>query len=136
MEKRLDKDTELKAQYTKTINDDIEKGYVIRVNDFSVEKRTSLEWYLPHHPVLNPNKPGKVRRVLNGASRFHGKSLNSVLLTGPDLLQDLFNVLLRFRQFPFAVSADIEGMFLQVGVPELDQRSLRFFVAGGPQQES
>ena len=33
LEKRLDKDTELKAQYTKTINDDIEKGYVIRVND-------------------------------------------------------------------------------------------------------
>ena len=135
LEKRLDKDTELKAQYTKTINDDIEKGYVIRVNDFSVEKRTSLEWYLPHHLVLNPNKPGKVRRVLNGASRFHGKSLNSVLLTGPDLLQDLFNVLLRFRQFPFAVSADIEGMFLQVGVPKLDQRSLRFLWREDPNKK-
>ena len=47
-------------------------------------------------------------------------------MTGPDLLQDLFNVLLRFRQHPYAVSADIEGMFLQVGVLQEDQASLRF----------
>ena len=36
------------------------------------------------------------------------------------------HVLLRFRQHPFAVSADIEGMFLQVGVLPCDQPSLRF----------
>ena len=76
--------------------------------------------------MVNPKKPGKVRRVLNGASKFHGKSLNSCLLTGPDLLQDLLNVLLRFRQYQYAVSADIEGMFLQFGVPPPDQTCLRF----------
>ena len=99
---------------------------MIKVDDFNLHDRTARKRYLPHCPVLNPNKPGKVRRVLNGAAKFHGKSLNSCLLTGPDLLQDLFNVLLRFRQHPYAVSADIEGMFLQVGVPTVDQSSLRF----------
>ena len=53
-------------------------------------------------------------------------SLNKSLLTGPDLLQNLIHVLLRFRQHQFAVSADIEGMFFQVGVPDSDQPSLRF----------
>ena len=48
------------------------------------------------------------------------------MLTGPDLLQNLIHVLLRFRQHQFAMSADIEGMFLQVGVPDCDQPSLRF----------
>ena len=91
-----------------------------------MESRSEREWYLPHHPVVNPNKPGKVRRVLNGAAKFHGASLNKSLLTGPDLLQSLIYVLLRFRQHPFAVSADIEGMFLQVGVLPCDQPSLRF----------
>ena len=67
-----------------------------------------------------------MRRVLNGAAKFHGSSLNKSLLTGPDLLQNLIHVLLRFRQHQFAVSADIEGMFLQVGVPDCDQPSLRF----------
>ena len=48
------------------------------------------------------------------------------LLTGPDLLRNLIYVLLRFRQHPFAVSADIEGMFIQVGVLPCDQPSLCF----------
>ena len=47
-----------------------------------------------------------------------GTSLNKSLLTGPDLLQELIYVLHRFRQHQFALSADIEGIFLQVGVPE------------------
>ena len=67
-----------------------------------------------------------MRRVLNGAAKFHGTSLNKSLLTGPDLLQNLIHVLLRFRQHQFAVSADIEDMFLQVGFPDCDQPSLRF----------
>ena len=45
---------------------------------------------------------------------------------GPDLLQNLIFVLLRFRQHKYAVSADIEGMFLQVGVLARDQILLRF----------
>ena len=91
-----------------------------------VKQWSDREWYLPHHPVINPNKPEKVRRVLNGAAKFHGTSLNKSLFTGPDLLQNLIHVLLSFRQLQFAISADIEGMFLQVGVPDSDQSSLRF----------
>ena len=117
LKKRLAKDEELREKYTSTIKEDLNKGYVIEVPDaHQVENRSDKEWYLPHHPVLNPNKTGMVRRVLNGAAKFHGSSLNKSLFTGPDLLQNLIYVLLRFRQHPYAVSADIEGMFLQVGV--------------------
>ena len=93
------------------------------------------EWYLPHHPVIHPNKPGKVRRVLNGAAKFQGSSLNNVLLTGPDLLQSLIHILIRFRQYPYAVSADIEGMFLQVGAISDDRPSLRFLWREDPAAE-
>ena len=127
LEKRLAKDEDLREKYTSTIKEDLNKGYVIEVPDsHKVENRSDKEWYLPHHPVFSPNKPGKVRRVLNGAAKFHGASLNKSLLTGPDLLQNLSYVLLRFGQHPYAVSADIEGMFLQVGVLPSDQPSLRF----------
>ena len=47
-------------------------------------------------------------------------------MVSPDLIQNLIFVLLRFRQHNYAVSADIEGMFLQVGVSDQDQSSLRF----------
>ena len=89
--------------------------------------------FVHHHPVLNPNKPGKMRRVLNGAAKFHGASLKKSLLTGHDLLQIFIYVLLRLRQHPYAVSAGIEGMFQQVGVLLSDQPSLRFLWRRTPQ---
>ena len=127
LERRLEKTPELKASYAQTIKDDFDKGYIVQVDKsdcFRIDNPRA--WYLPHHPVFHPHKPGKVRRVLNGAAKFHGVSLNSKLLTGPDLLQTLIHVLMRFRQHPYAVSADIEGMFLQVGVIPEDRPSLRF----------
>ena len=126
MEKRLDKDPSLREKHAETKREDIQKGYVITVKAHDPKSRADREWYFPHHPVLNPIKPGKVHRVLNGASKCHGASLNKSLLVGPDLLQNLIFVRLRFRLHKYAVSADIEGMFLQVGVREEDQASLRF----------
>ena len=87
LEKRLSRDTTLKENYAKTFSEDLEKGYVIQIPDaHMVEQRSDKEWYLPHHSVINPNKPGKVRRVLKSAAKFHGTSLNKSLLTGPELL--------------------------------------------------
>ena len=131
LERRSGKDPQLKENYSKTIREDFGRGYIVRV-DKSQCFRTDYrrEWYLPHHPVVHPHKPGKVRRVLNGAAKFHGHSLNNALLTGPDLLRSLIHMLSRFRQFPKAVSADIKGMILQVGVIRKDQPSIRFFCGG------
>ena len=84
----------------------------------------SREWYLPYQPVVHPHKSAKVRRVLNGAAKFQGQSLNNALLVGPDSHQSLVPILFRFRQYPHAESADIEGMFLQVGVIPEDTPSL------------
>ena len=57
---------------------------------------------------------------------FYCTSLNKSLITCHDLLQNLTHILLRFRQHQFTVTADIEGMFLQVGVADCGQSSLRF----------
>ena len=82
LERRLGKDPELRERYADTIRDYNSKGVVVTVEPHDPRKRTNHEWCLPHHPVVNPNKPGKVRGVLNGASKFHGTSLNKSLLVG------------------------------------------------------
>ena len=84
---------------------------------------TSKTWYLPHHAVLNPKKPGKVRVVFDAASKFDGVSLNDKLLTGPDLLNNVLGILMRFRTGKIGVMAAIEQMFHQVGVCEEDRDS-------------
>ena len=89
----------------------------------TVSKRT---WYLPIHPVTNPNKPGKIRVVNDAAAEYKNVSLNNSLLTGPDMLSSLVGTLLRFRTGPIAIAADIEAMFHQVRVSREDADSLRF----------
>ena len=61
------------------------------------------------------------------SARCVGKLLNDELLRGPDLTNSVVGVLLRFRQYPVAVVADIKGMFSQVLVQEEDRDALRFF---------
>lgn len=76
-------------------------------------------WYIPHHSV-------KKRVVFDCGSSFQGTSLNKELLQGPGLSNILLGVILRFRQEPVAVMADIEGMFHQVKVTPEDVDFLRF----------
>ena len=76
---------------------------------------------------MSPNKPGKVRRVSNAASKFKGQSLNSNLITDPDLLANPTWVFLRFRKFGIATLADIEGMFMQTTIQAEERSAQRFF---------
>ncbi|XP_071848188.1 uncharacterized protein [Apostichopus japonicus] len=83
-------------------------------------------WYLPHHAVVSEKKPGKLRVVFDCASNFKGKSLNDRCMQGPDMINKLLPVLLRFRQHSIAVQADIEAMYNQVRIPARDRDALRF----------
>ncbi len=92
-------------------------GYARRVpcDEQEAEKDRPV-WYLPHHPVFHPQKPGKVRVVFGCAANFKDTSSNDQLLQGPDLTNGLIGVLIRFRQEPVAMVPDEEGMFHQVQV--------------------
>ena len=105
----------------------MKNGYVTILSETELaEKNNQQMWYEPHHPVLNPHKPDKVRRVCNAANKFCGYCLNDMLLTGPALLASLMGILSRFRENQFALSADIEEMFLQVEVRPKDRQFIRF----------
>ena len=134
LERRLQKDEALKKRYQETIDTDVNAGYVRKVDQAELnETKDKLQWYLPHHPVINPHKPEKVRRVCNAAAKYQGVALNDKLLPGPDLLQSLIGIIFRFREHQIALSADIEAMFLQVAVPKDDSRCLRFLWREDPE---
>ena len=126
LKRRLNKDNILKPMYTETMTDLLDKGYAEKVNESEIHRSDGYVWYLPHHPVMHPRKPDKVRIVFDCAAKYHGVCLNDVVFKGPDLTNKLIGVLLRFRQEPLAFMADIEGMFHQVHVHPHDRDSLRF----------
>ena len=107
-----------------------------RLTSEEAKHTTSTTYYLPIHPVTNPNKPGKIRIVNDAAAEFEGVSLNKSLKSGPDLLRSLVGVLIRFRVGKVAIAADIEAMFHQVRVNSEDADSLRFLWKDNPNSES
>ena len=80
LERRLEKNENLKQRYKEMIDVDVQKGFERILVEAELENtKKGLPWYVPHLPVLNPNKPDKVRRVCNAASIFGGVSLNDTL---------------------------------------------------------
>jgi hypothetical protein len=104
----------------------LNKGYAEIIPNNEVHRNDGAVWYLPHHPVLHDKKPDKVRIVFDCSAKYAGSSLNDQVLKGPDLMNNLVGVLLRFREDYVAVMSDVEAMFHQVKVPHDDCDVLRF----------
>ena len=122
--RRLRHDPELLIRYTAGMDDLLEKGYAEHVQDESLQP--GVIWYLPHHNVVNMNKPDKMRIVFDCAAKFHDVSLNGEVLQGPDLTNKLLGVLLRFREDQVAIMGDVEAMYHQVRVSPEHRDALRF----------
>ena len=119
MKKRLANDVELKTAHKATIQKDLESNFVRRLDDKETsETENAMQWFLPHHPVRHPHKPGKVSRFCNAASKFKGVSLVDNLLSGPDLLRHFIGIVFRIKEHEIAITADIKSMFLQVAAPK------------------
>lgn len=50
------------------------------------------------------------------------------MVTGPSLNPDLVEILLQFRRWPFAITADIAKAFLQISVHGADKNVHRFLL--------
>ena len=102
LEKRFPKDPSLMEIYCKTVNDYIAKGHARKVPDDQIDPGGKPLRYLSHHTVIHEHKPGKVRVVFDCTARFGDTSPNDQLSQGPDLINNVTGVLLRFRQEPVA----------------------------------
>ena len=64
--------------------------------------------------------------MFDASSKLQGPSLNDCLYKGPQLTPLLYDILVRFRSYPVALTADIEKAFLQISIKENDRDYLRF----------
>lgn len=124
LKRRLERDASYSGDYCKFMKEIIENGYaeLIPECEVSIENR----WYIPHHGVYHPKKPGKIRVVFDCAAEYQGVSLNDALLQGPDMLNSLPGVLCRFRKGKVAFACDVEKMFYQFHVTPIHRDYLRF----------
>lgn len=87
---------------------------------------SKLIHYLPWHGVYKAQS-GKLRIVYDAAAKPYkaAYSLNDCLETGPDLMNSLYHILLKFRKKRFAGKADIQKAFLQVEIAKEHRDALR-----------
>lgn len=116
LESKFQKDTLLHNQYKTFIHEFIQLGHAQYIPNFSATDPHTF--YLPHHAVLKPDSlTTKLRTVFNGsAPSSTGISLNDILLEGPNIYNDVIDILLRFRLHKYAFSCDIVKMFRAIFV--------------------
>ena len=142
----LPKNAELKRKYTETIQKHLDDKVVELVpveEDHSFcnnqvgafdynnsvigtsDEQNRVISYVPHHGV---QKKGKVRIVFNASSQAYpgALSLNDCIHSGPSLLADLVDVLLRFRTYEVALVGDITGAFHMLSLAVTDRDAFRF----------
>ena len=106
---QMENDMKYRQDYMAFMQDIIEKGFAERVPHERRPDDDGKSWYIPHHRVYHPQKPGKIRIVFDCSATFMGHSLNKYLLQGPDLTNSLVGVHCRFRKEWIAFMCDLEA---------------------------
>ena len=102
-----------------------------KLTDAELPEYTSPVHYISHHEVLRPvKKSTPLRIVFNSSSVYQGQRLNDYWLKGPDLLNSIFGIVLRFRENQVAFSGDISKMYHRILIPYEDQHVHRFLWRG------
>jgi hypothetical protein len=87
------------------------------------------KWYWPHFSVIKRERETTpLRQVFDGKiGIINGKGINETcFMAGPTLLNDLSQVLMRFRRYDVAVIGDISKMFPNIRMLEKDRAYHRF----------
>ena len=85
--------------------------------------------FLPHQGVIRQDKQTtKLRIVFDGSAKPSKDdfSINDFLEKGPNSVPLLFDIIIRFREYPIGLTADIEKAFHQVQIAPEDRDMIKF----------
>ena len=126
VKRRFRRKPNLKSLHQQSIDTNAEREFIKMLDAYKVENSFVEEWYLPQHPALCPNKPGKLRRNCNAASKYKDVCLKDKLLSGAGLLLGLIGTIFRCHEGLKTPNPDIESSFMQVEVSKQNRSCLRF----------
>ncbi|XP_048002533.1 uncharacterized protein LOC125239093 isoform X1 [Leguminivora glycinivorella] len=126
LEKRFQKDQMLYDGYKDFIHEYIDLGHGSYVDISSYDLNKDPVYFMGHSAVLRPDAVStKLRVVFDGSMLTSNKiSLNNILMNGPIVQQELFDILLSFRVHKYFIACDIRRMFRNILIQK-EQRSLQ-----------
>ena len=124
LKSRFTKDPAYKQRYANVVEEMIELGFA----EVAPALEGNMVNYIPHHGVPKPSDPnGAPRVVFDCSHQSYGISLNDCLLQGPNLLNRMQGILMRFRSGAVAFTCDVRKMYHMFRVDEHHRDLLRFF---------
>ncbi|KAK9744620.1 putative peptidase (DUF1758) [Popillia japonica] len=127
-ERRLNQNPDLKQDYVNFMTEYEELGHMRLINEADDAQGTQ-SYYFPHHAVIKASSTTtKTRVVFDGSAKTTtGVSLNDAQKVGPVIQDDIFTLLMRFRQYAFVLTADVEKMYRQILISNDDLKYHRIF---------
>ncbi|KAI3359231.1 hypothetical protein L3Q82_002750 [Scortum barcoo] len=126
-EKQLKKEPEWRVAYGAQVHEMVERRAAKKLTREMIANWRGPVWYVSHLVAPNPHSvTTPVRLVWNSSQRFKGVSMNDLLLKGPDVLNPIRAVLLRFRRGVYAALGDIKKMYNSVWLEDLEMHLHRF----------
>lgn len=136
MERQLAKEPEWKAAYSAQVQDMLDRGAAVKLSKDTIANWSGPVWYVSHLIAPNPHSvTTPVRLVWNSSQRFRGVSMNDLLVKGPDFLNQIRAVLLRFRSGVYAALGDIKKMYNSVWLEDLEMHLHRFLWRNSTDEE-
>ncbi|XP_022777780.1 uncharacterized protein LOC111319232 [Stylophora pistillata] len=126
-ERRLQLNPDQAKAYDEQMKEMVDLNFCRKVSKDEVKNYQGPVHYIPHHAVVRPEKKSTpVRIVFKSSCVFQRHKLNDYWMKGPDLLNSLFGVVLRFREKEVALVGHISKMYHRILILEEDQQVHRF----------
>lgn len=115
---------DLYKEYDAVLNEWLTEGIIERV---PVQEEKDLDYYLPHRYIVKEGSTTRIRPVFDASAKERASpSLNECLHKGPNLIELIAVIFLRFRENKIGIVSDIKKAFLQISVNKRDRDFLRF----------
>ncbi|GFT58987.1 uncharacterized protein TNCV_185971 [Trichonephila clavipes] len=130
---RLIRDPQYLKLYRDFIHEYDQLGHMKEV--VAEHDNSEVAYYMPHHRVLRPEKSTTKLRVVFNATNptSNGLSLNSIQYNGGLVQNDLFTIMIKFREHPYAFTEDVKMMYRMILIHESQQPLLRILWKESPE---
>ena len=127
-ENRLQRlDSNYQNAYCQQMEDMEKRGVARKLSSEEIETYCGPVHYVNHHEVIKQNSSSTpLRIVFNSSASYMGHALNEYWAKGPDFINNLYGILLRFREYPVAITADISKMYNSIHLSTRDQHVHRY----------
>lgn len=133
-ERKLLKNNDLYDDYKKVMAEYETLGHMSKVDN---DDNSGVAFYLPHHAVIKSSSvTTKVRIVYDASMKSDSNySLNDIQYTGPVIQNDLLSIIMRFRKYHYAMTADISKMYRMIHISKDQRKFHRLFWRSNPCDE-